>query len=387
MKRYQIARRGYFLALLYLFSFAAIGQSSPYVQYAAGKVWVKNLDKEVLYTFIRYNHEQSDWKAVFPVSLSESVNAICLDGTYEVFETSVSFTPRYPFVPGIRYRATFFTDQLAHNPNEVYLPVTDPTSLDLEFSFETIKHERPRVAAIFPSADTLPENLLKFHIKFNVPMKAGEVYQHVKLLDESGNTVEKAFLTFDQEFWNHEMTTVTILLDPGRIKRGLRGNLEMNPPLETGKRFFLVVGKGWQNIDGTSIDQDVVKAFYCAEADRKSPLENTLQVVAPKSPGDGLKLIFGESMDAITLASHVQIMDSQNNRVESSVEFVGIEKGILIKPKTFWSHETYTILINPLIEDLAGNNFNRVFDRDLNTDSERQDKNIIRRTFAIPVSQ
>lgn len=386
MKTFYTARLGALLALLFLLSLIAAGQSSPYLEYASGKVWIKNLNKEVLYTFTRYNHDQSDWKAVFPVSLKD-VNAISIDGKYDVFETAVSFTPRFPFAAGIVYRATFHTDQLAHNPNEVYLPATDPASLALEFSFETITHEQPRVASVFPSSDTLPENLLKFHIAFNVPMKAGEVYDHVKLLDEKGNQIEKAFLVVDQEFWDEKMTMVTILLDPGRLKRGLRGHLEMKAPLQSEQRFFLVVDKGWQNIDGTTMERDFVKSFYCTDADRKSPTESTLRLVTPKSPNDPLAFIFGESMDAVTSASHVRIIDSQNNQIEGTTELLPQEKGFIFKPKKNWSHETYTVLINPLIEDLAGNNFNRVFDRDLKIDGENRNLKTIRRTFAIAISQ
>ena len=51
-----------------------------------------------------------------------------------------------------------------------------------------------RVAAIYPSRDLLPENLLHFYIYFSAPMSRGEAYQRITLIDAAtGKTVDAAF--------------------------------------------------------------------------------------------------------------------------------------------------------------------------------------------------
>ena len=42
------------------------------------------------------------------------------------------------------------------------------------------------VEEIYPTADVLPENHLKFYLHFSAPMSRGEAYLRVHLLDEAG---------------------------------------------------------------------------------------------------------------------------------------------------------------------------------------------------------
>src|ERR1700754_1509981 len=110
--------------LMIVFGFLAedgLGQS-PTLAFTDGKVVVENLDAEVLFTFCRFNNSHDDWVSVFPVSTSESPEGVTIDGRYEVMETSVTFTPRFEFAPGVRYRASFFTRELTDNTNDIYLP-------------------------------------------------------------------------------------------------------------------------------------------------------------------------------------------------------------------------------------------------------------------------
>src|SRR5207247_1471885 len=63
----------------------------------------------------------------------------------------VTFIPRYPLSPGQRYRAT------------LEVPGEPPRSTDYRVP-DRPAHESATVEAIYPSADRLPANLLKFYI-------------------------------------------------------------------------------------------------------------------------------------------------------------------------------------------------------------------------------
>ena len=118
------------------------------------------------------------------------------------------FRPRFPLQPGLRYRAVLGKSG-------------DGQPLVRFFDLPT-EHIEPmtHVRAVYPSADLLPENLLKFYLHFSAPMSRGEVYRRTRLLDGSGKSVEMAFLELEQELWDAEGKRLTILFDPGRIKRG-----------------------------------------------------------------------------------------------------------------------------------------------------------------------
>src|SRR5262249_32867051 len=126
-----------------------------------------------------------------------------------------------------------------------------------------------RVSQVYPSSDTLPENLLKFYIHFTAPMSRGNIYDHIHLRDESGKEVELPFLEIDEELWDPTMTRLTLFIDPGRIKRGVRPLEEVGPSLEAGKSYTLVIGREWRDGVGNPLKQGFEKAFKVAPPDRE----------------------------------------------------------------------------------------------------------------------
>ena len=74
---------------------------------------------------------------------------------------------------------------------------------------------------VYPSADRLPENQLKFYLHFSAPMSQGDCYRHIKLLDARGKAVDLPFLELDQELWDPTGTRFTLFFDPWRIKRAI----------------------------------------------------------------------------------------------------------------------------------------------------------------------
>lgn len=351
---------------LLLISFCSdqINAQSPRMSVEDGHIWVRNLEAEVLYTFSRYFNAQKDWESVFPVTTKDNVAGIMIPGTYEVFRDAVRFTPRFPFVQHVIYVAKFDAAQLADNTNEVYLPKMNGDYLELEFSFSKAGPPAAQVTAIYPSGNIIPENLLKLHLAFSKPMSLGEVYNKVKLLDANGELVEKPFLIVDQEFWDDEMKMVTLLFDPGRVKRGLRPNLEMKPALKKGEEYTLIVEEGWKDIDGLPTARAFMKTFNCVSADRQSPVASSYHVVPPLFETSPMVINLKESHDYILLTHAFKIFDGKGNRVEGTIMVKDNESSIEFVPKDPWLQTDYTIQINPLLEDLAGNNLNRLFDED-----------------------
>jgi len=91
------------------------------------------------------------------------------------------------------------------------------------------------VQHVFPSAAALPANQLKFYVQFSAPMSRGEAWKHIRLLNHEGKPVDLPFLELDQELWDPNYQRLTILFDPGRIKRGLLPREEAGPIIEQGK--------------------------------------------------------------------------------------------------------------------------------------------------------
>ena len=119
-----------------------------------------------------------------------------------------------------------------------------------------------RVAAVYPSAEVLPENQLKLYLHFSGPMSRGEAYRHLRLVDDSGRVVDRPFLEIGEELWDASGPQADPAFRPGaEIKRGLVPREEEGPILVEGKAYTFVVGAGWPDADGRPLVEGFRKAI------------------------------------------------------------------------------------------------------------------------------
>ena len=95
-----------------------------------------------------------------------------------------------------------------------------------------------------------PANQLKFYVEFGAD-EARASPGIIKLLDEQGQVVVGVGRADRlQELWSPDMKRLTVLFDPGRIKRGLKDNMNSGPPLVLRHHYSLVVDKAWPDATG-----------------------------------------------------------------------------------------------------------------------------------------
>jgi len=107
-----------------------------------------------------------------------------------------------------------------------------------------------RVLEIYPTSDTLPENILRFYVYFDAPMRKETVFPEIVLEDEKGTAIDGVFLANRYSLWSPDGTRLTLLLDPGRVKTGLEASADLGLAIENGHRYSLVVGAGVQSGPG-----------------------------------------------------------------------------------------------------------------------------------------
>jgi len=86
-------------------------------------------------------------------------------------------------------------------------------------------------------------------------------FEHIHLRDEAGQPVELPFLEIDEELWNPDMTRLTLFIDPGRIKRGVKPLEEIGPALEESKRYTLEIDAAWHDSAGLPLRESFLKPF------------------------------------------------------------------------------------------------------------------------------
>jgi hypothetical protein len=177
-----------------------------------------------------------------------------VSGQYQVIEDGVEFAPHFPFEPGVKYRASFDSRPLR--------PFESPGLANLEFSFSAERNAAPtEVTGIFPSGDLLPENLLRFYVCFSNSMQRGGAEKQIALLDADGTAVADALYRAPVELWDRSMTRLTVLLDPGRLKRWVGPNVALGPPMKAGCEYTLEIGSGMTDLYGRRLRESFRKKF------------------------------------------------------------------------------------------------------------------------------
>ncbi len=159
-----------------------------------------------------------------------------ITGVHDLDDDGLHFQPRFPFVSGLRYTA-----RLDLGPGG-----------RLVHSFDVPPPAGPgaRVLAVFPSAETLPENVLRLYLHFSQPMETLNAHRHVRLVDDAGFEVPLAFVEIEHGLWDPRQTRLTVLFHPGRIKRGVAPGERMGPPLRAGRAYRLVVDAAMPDTSG-----------------------------------------------------------------------------------------------------------------------------------------
>jgi hypothetical protein len=224
-----------------------------------------------------------------------------------------------------------------------------------------------RVVAVYPTKNVLPMNQLKLYVHFSSPMRAGEAAAHARIVDDAtGRTVPDAFYSLEDELWDPAQTRLTLLFDPGRIKRGLRPNEEAGLPLRAGHRYRLVIDRAWLDANGEMLADRFEKRFDVVGPDRTSPRVATWAVSTPHAGStDALSVAFHEPLDQALLARTLVVRDAAGKTVEGrSIIAVGETRWSFV-PAAPWTAGRYAIEVDTDLEDLAGNNLRRLFDTDL----------------------
>src|SRR4029077_4857831 len=125
----------------------------------------------------------------------------------------------------------------------------------------------PRVVKIYPSADVLPANHLRFYIHFDRPMRGGkELFKHLAILDDKGKEIDEPWLV--DEIWDEENICLILYIHPGRIKWGVELRESMGPVLHEKRSYALVGGGAWTDLEGNKIGKDTIKKFRTTAEDR-----------------------------------------------------------------------------------------------------------------------
>lgn len=288
-------------------------------------------------------------------------------GNYSSTDTALLFEPLIPFSPGNEY-GVFISNKKVGG-----FHIAAPSANDA-----------PVVMAVYPNMDTLPENTLKLYLQFSQPMREGQSAKYIHLVKNNTDTLPGVFLDLQPELWNEDRTVLTVWFDPGRIKRDLQPNLRLGPPLKEGGHYQVVIDKDWHSAAGLALRDNHITAFVAGKRDSLSPDPATWNIRIPaKGTLQPMKIIIDEPLDYFLLLECLQVRREDKSIVKGHFDVANTGDHIQFIPAEPWQAGNFYLAVATKLEDLAGNNINRVFDRDITQQKKVGVGEVYKRLFSV----
>ncbi|HEV3277022.1 MAG TPA: hypothetical protein VG860_09405 [Terriglobia bacterium] len=286
-----------------------------------------------------------------------------VSGRYLLSDDELQFIPHLPFERGVKYRASF-------DPRPLGAPLMADSSM-LEFVIPAGRNPSAltEVAHIFPSGDLLPENLLRFYVWFSNSMQRGRALEEISLLDSEGQPVADALYRPPVELWDRTMRHLTVLLDPGRLKRRVGPNAQLGPPLRVGQKYTLEIGAGMTDVYGRPLRAPFRKHFVVGDPVREHISVRSWNIAPPVTGSrQGLVLMFTSPLDWALLFHTITVESADGSVIDGRVVVDQCEMRWGFTPTSPWIAGIYHIRVGSSLEDVCGNTITGAFDRPLRKD-------------------
>ena len=270
-----------------------------------------------------------------------------LFGSVTRHENIVRFTPALPFAAGGAYRVEVETSKGAWSTHSLRIP--------------ELGGGAPTVSMLV--ADTVyPANALKFYLQFSQAMEQGVFLDRITLLRRDGRPVPGAFR--ETELWSPDGRRLTLWLHPGRQKAGVNLNMDEGPVLVEGEMHMLKIAASWRSAHGVELGKTFSFPIIAGATDHQCPEPKLWRVITPKrGTCDTLRIVFDEPLDPAMLRSAIQVRMG-GLELQGAVDLPPDAKSWAFRPEDPWPSGEYEITIDPLLEDLAGNNLQHSFEVD-----------------------
>jgi hypothetical protein len=212
----------------------------------------------------------------------------------------------------------------------------------------------PAATLVTPSGDAVPENLLRIVLHLDAPLSAPLDLRRVTLSDDNGAVIEHAFL--DLPLASADGKSVTLLLDPGRIKTGVGPNVALGPALQAGQGVRL-------RVDDPQLGRAVDKRWR-VDAPLRSRIEPQYWIVhaAKRGSRQALRIGFPSALDG-DAAPLLALQGPDGRRLAGSARLAAGEREWRFRPASPWRPGTYLLRIHPRLEDPQGNRLCSAFEQ------------------------
>jgi hypothetical protein len=212
------------------------------------------------------------------------------------------------------------------------------------------------VVSISPSARSIPANTLRLYVIFDYLARGVVSTRDLQQLDDAGRT----FMDFGQDLWSPDGRRLTVLFDPGRVKRGVEGDGESAAPLQVGHSFTVEVsGKRFR--------------YQVTPAVRTAITPQTWRLALPKAGSrEALTVTFDREMDDALLRDQLEVGDARGRPQSGQMTVSSSGRVWSRRPKHGW-RIGYRLVVGSSLEDVSGNRVGEALDHEVGSpDADRE---------------
>jgi hypothetical protein len=323
-------------------------------------VRVEGLSTEELESLQAARLSDERWAALLRVTVANGPDgAPTVAGRFVTTSTAIEFTPRFPFDPGRKYNIAF-------DPSKLPTPRSGAVINETLAPPEAPPSDPTTITRMLPTAEELPENLLRFYIEFSAPMSSENGKDFIRLLDDAGKIVPDALLSIDVDFWSPDHRRYTFFFDPGRVKRGIQPNLELGRALRAGKTYTIEIDPRWRDAHGQPLATPFRHSFRAGPAEMKALRIEDWRVTPPNAgTRDPLTVTFPKPLDHGLMTRAVGVSRKGTTDALAGDAAIGRrEVSWTFTPRIPWTAGAYDVVALGILEDPAGNRIGRPFDVD-----------------------
>lgn len=218
---------------------------------------------------------------------------------------------------------------------------------------------------VYPNGQFVPANLLRLHVDFGQAIYSNSPLNLIWLEDLDGNKVDHTWVDLTHGLWTADNCVLTILLHPGRVKRGLRSRLLMGPIFVPGESYRFVLDHRLVEDDVCGEAKTTIYEFTAIEP-IESKIDPTSWIITTPELGSMLPLRIetGRALDWLSVGESIRLIDTTGRNIGSEIELNGNE--IRLFPLVPWPPERgYSLRISDTLEDVCGNRICSPFDERL----------------------
>ena len=227
----------------------------------------------------------------------------------------------------------------------------------------------PEVVGVYPSAAVIPENVLRFYVRFSQPMAEGDFLRHIHLERvDTGEDLTGVFFDNIHELWSTDRKRITLLVDPGRVKTGLIAHQARGRAFQDGGQYRLHIQPTWTSARGKPLAEGYVHSFRATAEDRERvDVERWALALPEAGTQEALRIDFGEPVDHVSVHRLIRVRAPDGAALEGTWELGPEERTAWWTPAKPWRAPMpmHALVVSGRFEDVAANNLNAAMDHAL----------------------